>query len=79
MVEEHLLNMLARLDYNSYYSRVFGRSEIEDLGEEEGASDEETGYGFHGPSAWAFLIIHKRLTLQVTHLIVLAYKCREFL
>lgn len=51
MVEEHLLNMLARLDYNSYYSRVFGRSEIEDLGEEEGASDEETGYGFHGPSA----------------------------
>lgn len=31
MVEEHLLNMLARLDYNNYYSRVFGRTEIEDL------------------------------------------------
>ena len=31
MVEEHLLNMLARLDYNSYYSRVFGRGEVEDI------------------------------------------------
>ncbi len=35
MVEAHLLNMLARLDYNNYYSRVFGGLHSDEEEEED--------------------------------------------